>query len=443
MSQSPRHHSDTVVALGGGATEPRSGAGMDRRLQRRRPKWLWPAVAVGAVIAVAALTWLFRPTTASVRQVAEGRVTIATVEQGVFDDFIPVRGRVTPARTVFLDAVEGGRVESVHREDGAVVDPGDLIAVLSNSQLQLDVIAREAAVEEQLNNLRTIELNLERNRLDHKRNLVEIDYQITRLSRIVARRAELAERGNVSQADLDAAKDELAYFGRRREVTIEARDTDELLSKAQIEQLRASSTRLQANLELARGNLDALNIRAPIAGTLTALNAEIGQSLSRGERIGQVDSPDAFKIEARVDEFYIDRVAPGLLAEIRMGDALHELRVGKIYPQIADGQFVADLLFNGDGPDDLRRGQTLQTRLFLGDPQPALLLPHAAFLQNTGGNWAFVVEPDGRSAVRRDIRTGRRNANVVEVLDGLNAGDRVVVSSYQSYQGVERLEIAS
>lgn len=184
-----------------------------------------------------------------------------------------------------------------------------------------------------------------------------------------------------------------------------------------------------------------MSIHAPFEGRLTALNAEIGQSLARGERIGQIDSPESFKIEARVDEFYIDRVEAGLPAQIRVSGAAYELRIGKIYPQIDNGQFLAELLFSGESPRDLRRGQTLQTRLFLGDPEPALLIPNGAFMQDTGGNWVFVLDADGATAHRRMIRTGRRNANMAEVLAGLEPGDRIVVSGYQAYADVDQLII--
>ncbi|MFQ5347353.1 MAG: HlyD family secretion protein [Rhodothalassiaceae bacterium] len=259
------------------------------------------------------------------RIVSESRLTISTVTRGRFEDFIPVRGRVTPLKTVYLDAVEGGRVEAIHVEDGAHVEAGQLLVTLSNATLQLDVIAREADVTEQLNNLHRPELQLEQNRLAHRRDLVEIDYQITRLGRLVARRKQLVAQGFVSQQDYDAAADELAYWQKRREVTLEAQETDRRLQQAQIKQLRDLSQQLRKNLALARKNLDSLNVRAPVAGLLTAFDLEVGQSLARGDRIVQIDDPERFKLSALIDEFYPPRVDIGQTATVDIAGQTYAL----------------------------------------------------------------------------------------------------------------------
>jgi HlyD family secretion protein len=368
------------------------------------------------------------------------RITVSTVTTGTFEDFIPLRGRLVPRSTVFLDAIEGGRVEQILVEDGAIVEAGDMIAVLSNTNLQLEVLGREAAVTEQLNNMRTIELQLEQNRLSHKRNLVEIDYQITRLSREINRQRELISKNLVSQSTVDQLEDELTYYQNRREVTLESQATDARMQEQQLQQLRDAGEQLQAGLEFARKNLDDLSVRAPVAGKLSGFNIEIGQSIARGGRLGQIDDPDGYKLNARIDEYYLGRVDLQQVASAEHNGRDLDLRVSKIYPQVNEGQFEVDMIF-AEQPEGLRRGQTLQTRLTLGDNTDATLIPNGAFYQETGGNWVFVVAPSGGEAVKRNVSLGRRNTKFIEVLDGLEPGENVITSPYTSFVGMDRLNL--
>lgn len=435
--QSPKREPDST----------RSGiqqSGMDRRIERRTPKWLKPALIGGGVLVAAILLLkIFGPEGGRTLKVESDRVVVSRVTQGQFDDFIPVRGRVTPLKTIFLDAVEGGQVEAIHIEDGAVVKQGQLLVELSNTALQLDVIGREALVTEQLNNLRSLELAHEQNALAHKRDIIEMDYQITRLKREIARQQELVDEGLAPRRDFEQLQDEYAYYLRRREVQIESQTTDAKLQAAQMDQLRDATNQLQRNLVVARGNLESLNVRAPVDGQLTAFDLEVGQSLSPGERIGQLDDPDNYKITADIDEFYLGRVDIGQTAHFTLGGDDYDLRVSKVYPQVQNGQFEVDMVFVGDAPHDIRRGQTVQTRLQLGDPSEALLIPNGAFYQDTGGNWIFVVSTDGTQAVRRNVRLGRRNLRYIEVLDGLEVGEEVITSPYTNYIDMDRLELGS
>ena len=433
-----------LEATGGGGERLRavSGAGMDRPVKRRFPRWFLPALATAAgVIGLALLLWAFWPEGGRVLRIEAGLLRTARVTTGTFEDFIPLRGTVVPAATVFLDAVEGGRVEQIFVEDGARVEKGQLLVRLSNPGLQLEVIAREADVTEQLNNLRTLELQFARNALEHERNLVEIDYQITRLSRLAARREALVKTGAVSRQDYEQTMDELAYWRRRREVTLKAQESDRRLQQAQIRQQKDLTAQLERNLALARRNLAALEVRAPVAGLLTAFDLQPGQSLSPGTRIGQIDDPDHFKLQAAVDEFYLPRVEVGQRAELEFEGRDYALRLKKIYPQVRSGQFLVDFVFEGAPPAGIRRGQSLPLKLTLSDPEPALLIPNGPFYQDTGGNWIFVVTPDGRQAVKRSVRLGRRNARYIEVLEGLSEGEEVVISSYAGFAEMDRLEL--
>jgi len=421
-----------------------SGAGMDRKIERRRLPLAAIGTGAGALSVIAVVAW-FLVDQAGTRTLSidNNRVVIAPVSEGLFEDYIPIRGRVTPRRTVYLDVIEGGQVEQRLVEDGAMVEAGDLLVVLSNTAMQLDVTRNEAMVTEQLNNMRTIELQLEQNRLQHKRDLVEIDYQIQRLTRTVDRLDNLDHAGVAAKSQLEDARDELDYNTKKRAVTLESQATDARLQETQLKFLRESAEQLQASLNLARRNLDALNVRAPVSGKLSGLDVEIGQSIQRGGRLGQIDDPDSHKLRVEVDEFYLNRVDIGLPAHFEHGGKRYDLTVDKIYPQVTNGQFELDLQFDGNEPDDIRRGQTIQATLTLGDSVAALLVPNGAFYQDTGGNWMFVVNDAGTEAVRRSVRLGRRNAKYIEVLDGLEKGEDVVVSPYSSFKDMDRLSLSS
>ncbi|WOJ94777.1 efflux RND transporter periplasmic adaptor subunit [Congregibacter variabilis] len=433
----------TLSAVSVGSSTGKSGAGMDRKIDRRR----WPVKKVALAFLVAGLmvfvAWLaLSVSDGRSLQVDSGRVNISSVTRGTFEDFIPIRGSVTPRRTVFLDSIEGGRVEQRLVEDGALVEANQILAVLSNTSLQLDVTRNEALATEQLNNMRTIELQLEQNRLEHKRNLVEINYQIKRLTRTIERQEGLAARGVSAQSTLDDARDELEYFENRRAVTLESQEADARLQQTQLEFMRDNTDRLERNVVYARKNLDSLNVRAPVAGKLSGWDVEVGQSISNGGRLGQVDDPENFKLRANIDEFYLGRVQIDQAASFERDGERHTLKISKIYPQVNNGQFDVDLVFDEAEPEGIRRGQTLQLKLTLGDATEATLIPNGAFFQDTGGNWIFVVTTDGSEALRRPVRLGRRNSRFIEVLEGLEPGERVVTSPYTSYTDMQRLKLA-
>ena len=421
---------------------PHRGAAMDRKIAASGLPARTIAMAIGALAVMGAAVAVWMVPGGRALKVDNTAITVSTAAPGNFEDFIPIRGRVVPLTTVYVDAIDGGRVEAVHVEDGAVLAAGDALVELTNTQLQLDVIARESEVTQQLNNLRGLELTLERDRLQHNRDLVEIDYQIVRLGRLLERRKTLSQKGAVSDADLQNTNDEFEYFKKKREVVRDSQAANQRLQATQVVELRAAAAQLEHNLQFARKNVDGLKVRAAVAGKLTAFTIEVGQSLAPGTRIGQIDDPSRYKVTAEIDEFYLNRVDIGQTATVLSDGRTYELAIAKIYPQVRDGRFSVDLTFAAGQPADIRRGQTLQLKLTLGDAAEALLIPDGAFFQDTGGSWLFVVSPGGADAARRTVRLGRRNARVIEVLDGLEPGERVVTSPYTAFLDKDRLVIA-
>lgn len=421
-----------------------AGVGMDRIIEKKKNPFkvaLW----AGAGLAVAILLYSLINDVGGGRtfKVNENRLVISSVTTGTFEDFIPVRGRVTPLKTVFLDAVAGGRVERILIEDGNILIKGQQIIELSNPNLQLNVMNSEAAVTEQLSRMQDTELRLEQNRLGHKKTLVNLDYQIKKLTRDVERNRILYKQNNIIKSKLEMAEDELDYNIKMRALTVETQAADQRMQVQQLKFLQSSGKRLERSLKVARNNLDQLNMKAPVGGKLSGFNLEVGQNIKQGERVGQVDDPDNFKLRANIDEFYLGRVDLGQTATFERGGRNFDMKIAKIYPDVENGQFEIDLVFLDETPADIRRGQTIQTKLTLGDANMALLIPNGAFYQDTGGSWLFVVGPDGQLAIKRSVKLGRRNSRFIEVLDGLELGERVVTSPYTSFKEMDRLKLSA
>lgn len=424
--------------------KPPVGAGMDRVIETKTKLSLKQRILIGAaavLLAGGGAAWVVADSQGR-QTVAAANLSIATVTRGTFDDFVPLRARVTPLVSVYLDAVEGGRIDRVLVEDGAMVTAGQPLAILSNATLQLDVIAREADVSQQLNNLRSQELELQRSRLENRRNLAEIEWQMRKAGRQLERDQKLAAGGWVSGKALRDSEDEAKYLKERRQVTAETMATEERLQASQLAQLRSAASGLTANLRLARASLDALVIKAPVTGQLSGFSPQVGQSLGRGERLGQVDSAGRNKLVAEIDEFYLGRVEPGQHATVEWVGKRWPLTVAKIYPQVKNGSFTADLTFDAGEPPELQRGQTLAPKLTLGDPAPAVIVANGAFYQDSGGAFVFVVSKDGGSAEKRSVRLGRRNPDSIEVIGGLQPGDRIITSSYSGFADKDRLTLS-
>ena len=420
-----------------------SGQAMDRVVERR-PFWRRRGLVAAVILAAAAgALWFFflRSDGGQSLAVAGSNITTGRVTRGRFDDVIEVRGRVTPLRTTYVDTASGGQVEKILIEDGARVTRGQLICELSNTQLQLDLISREAQITEQMNDLRGLELAQEQTRLVHEREMVEVQYQIKRLTRQMANSERLVGSGVSPRNELDDMKDELAYYQKRLKVQTDTRAAADKLQRAQLVQLRTANQQLNKNLEIARKNLESLKVKAPADGQLSAFTLEVGQSLAPGDRIAQIDDPEHYKLIADLDEFYLNRVDIGQRADYPLDGKSYQLQVAKIRPQVQNGQFQVELVFVGQAPAAVRRGQTAQVRLQLGQPTDATLVPNAAFYNDTGGTWVFVVSGDHTRAVRRTVRLGRRNPKHIEVLDGLSVGEEIVTSPYTNYLEMDRLEL--
>jgi HlyD family secretion protein len=413
---------------------------MDQPIKKKK----WPArriityAAAGTFVLLVLYMLLFQSNRSTLNVESE-KLTIATVQRGPFQEFIPVMGEVLPVQTIFLDVEEGGLVEKIYLEAGSALKKGDKILKLSNTSLLMDIMYREAELFQQINNLRNTRLLFEQSRLALERDLADLDFQVEKQKRKYESYQSLYDEKLVSRHDFEDTRDEYAMTQNKRRLTAESQEKDLDYRQQQIVQLEDAVKRMEENLKVAKGKLDNLTLCAPITGILTSLQAEPGQSKSPGERLGQIDAPEGFKARAGIDEFYIDRIQKGKPGQFELSGGTYRMLVSRVYPEVKDGKFSVDLEFPGRQAPGIRRGQTLHIRLELSDVAEALLLPRGGFFQKTGGNWVFVLEPDGKTAVKREIRLGRQNPDVFEVLGGLRTGERVVTSSYDNFGDNERL----
>lgn len=382
--------------------------------------------------------------TGKIYNVATQNLVISKVTQAQFAEFLPLRGVVEPEDTIFIDAIDGGRVEEVFVQEGAIVEQGQKVLKLSNTNLQLNVLAREAEVSEQINNMRNTRLALEQNQLKLKRDVIELDFEVLRLEKRFARNKTLIGKKLISTQAFENVQDELAFQLKYRETVKESQEKEALLQTQQLEQLAQSIKTLESNLSISRASLDKLVIRAPSAGQLTFLDAKVGESKRNGERLGQVDLIEQYKVSAQVDEFYISRVNKGQTASFTLNQENHQLTIAKVYPGIDNGKFKVDfLLSDTKSVKQLRLGQSLQLKFNLSSSESKLQIANGGFMQNTAGSWAFIIDPSSNTATKRNIRLGRKNPQAIEVLSGLQAGDQVITSSYASFADAEQLNLSA
>jgi len=422
--------------------KPLSG-GMDRVIEKKKlPAWAKYSAAV-ALVVLLVLTWIFLAPRGNSQTVESDRLTISEVRNGTFDDFLPLRSLVTPLLTVYLDAVEGGRVDKILVEDGASVKKGQLLAVLTNADLQLETLQSQTYVAQQIYNQQLAELSQEQTRSQNSQAVTAAENEFAKAKRQYDLEAPLAAKGFVAGKVFSDTRDDLLAAQRKLDEARHTELAERKLQATQLTQMRQTSATLQGALGIARTNLDQLNLRAPVDGQLSSFSIQIGQSMSKGERLGQIDSPGHNKLRAQVDEFYLGRVQVGQIATVDYAGKTYKLKVARIYPQVKNGIFEADLWFIGEEPQGIQRGQTLQARLTFGDPTKARLLPNGAFYNDTGGSWVFVVAPDGHHAIKRQVRLGRRNEDFIEVLDGLDPGEKVITSPYTGFADKDRLTISN
>ena len=417
---------------------------MDRKIEKKK----WPPKKIAAylgiiLMAIFIIYQLFFSDKSSRLNVNQERLVIYTVHNGEFQEFIPVIGMVIPIKTIYLDAVEGGTVEQIYLEAGSFVNQGDPILKLTNTNLLLDIMYREAELFQQSNNLRNTRLAMEQNALIIKAQLMDLEFEIKKTYRDYKNQKSLVDQNLIAVQEFETTRDEYEYLNNKLALTLQSYHQDSVFREIQMEQLEASLVRMENNLEIVKQNMSNLILKAPVSGQLTSRNAEIGESKTRGERLGQIDVLDGFKLLIAVDEYYISRISIGQKGTFTFDGKKHELRVGKVYPEVLNGRFEVDMEFVSEEPEGIRRGQSQHIRLELGDPGEGLLLARGGFFQKTGGQWVYLMDESGEFAVKQPIRLGRQNTEVFEVLDGLNPGDRVITSSYDSYGDVDKLLISN
>ncbi len=415
---------------------------MDRKIEKqKRPLWQWVALASGVLLVVILLWQLISDASIRTYSVPAEQVVISTVEFGAFEDVIPIRGTIQPLNSVFLDAVDGGVVEEIFVEEGTFVAEGQPLLQFSNSDLQLNVARNDTSITEQLNNLNNITNQLETTKIQTERELIETQFRMTNLQRRLPRMEQLVRERVAAVEEYEAVRDEAVYLEDLIENIRSRQVLENRIREERMKQIEVQIGQLQNNLAMSQSSYENLLVRAPIAGQLTSFPVEIGENKTRGTRLGQIDVADRYRAVAQVDEFYVTRVVEGQSARFTLGGGEYRAMVAKVYPEILNGTFTVDLVFEGDGPPGLRRGQTLQMNLTLGNPVDSLLLPVGGFIQDTGGNWAFVLDASGDYATKRELRIGRRNNRMIEVQEGLEPGERVITSSYGSMVDMERIQL--
>jgi HlyD family secretion protein len=367
------------------------------------------------------------------------RITISEIKKGSFQEFIPVNGIVLPVTTIYLDAIEGGRVEEKFVEDGALMKKGQPILKLANTDLELSLSNQETSVFNVLTQMQLTRNAAEQNTIRQLNQMAEVDNALAEAERVYKLNKHLHDEKAIGSQELKQSENNHKYQVERKKLTEETLQKDKVSGKQQVSQMGQSYARMQNALALMRRKVGDLIVRAPVDGQLTSLDAEIGQSKNKGERLGQVDVLSGFKVRADIDEHYISRIFTGLMGEVTLAGKDYKLKIRKVYTQVNNGRFQVDMDFVNGVPEGIRRGQTLQIRLALSDETQAFLLAKGGFFQQTGGNWIFKVADNGSMAYKTDIQLGRQNPDYYEVLQGLKPGDKVVTSSYENYGNMQEL----
>jgi HlyD family secretion protein len=369
------------------------------------------------------------------------RITITDVKKGTFQEFIPVNGVVLPITTIYLDVLEGGRVEERYVDDGAVMKKGQPIVRLSNTDLELSLVQQETSVYNLLTQMQISRNAAQQNTVSKLNQATDVESDLREAERIYKLNKHLYEQKAIGAQEFKQAENRYTYLSQKKKLTDQILSQDSVSTGQELSQSRQSYMGSQNALNVMRKKVGDLVVRAPVDGQLTSLDAEIGQSKQKGERLGQIDVLSGFKVRVDIDEHYISRIYTGLMGQVNLAGKDYKLKIKKVYTQVANGRFQVDMEFDGEVPTGIRRGQTLQIRLALSDETQAILLKKGGFYQQTGGNWIFVVSESGKTAYRVNIRLGRQNPDYYEVQEGLKPGDRVVTSSYENYTNMQELII--
>ncbi|TAL78244.1 MAG: HlyD family efflux transporter periplasmic adaptor subunit [Bacteroidetes bacterium] len=375
----------------------------------------------------------------STYKVEKDKLIIETVTQDQFNDYITVPGTVEPITIIYLDAQEGGRVEEKVIEEGSMVKKGDIILKLSNPDLHLNILDSEAQLAEKENFLRNTQINMEQNRLQVKRELVTLKYEIERKERNYQQNLILMKDNLISKEDFIRSKEDVDMSRQSRELYLERQRQDSAFYSININTMITNLDNMRKNLQLVRERAENLNVRAPVDGQLGLLTPEIGQSIQRGSNMGQINVLTSYKVTAQIDEHYIDRVRTQLTATLDRQGKEYNLVVKRVYPEVRNGTFEIDMIFRDSMPDNIRTGQTYYTSLQLGQPKVSVLVPIGGFFQETGGQWIFVLDPSESFAIKRNISIGRKNPRFYEVLEGLQPGEKVIISGYETFGKNEKL----
>lgn len=395
---------------------------------------------VGVVLLVSLIAFvLVSSGGASKLNVEIDRIIINEVTRGAFQEDIPVNGAVLPITTIYLDALEGGRVEEKYVEDGSFMKKGEPILKLSNTDLELSLVNQETSVYNLLTQMQISQNAARQNTISKLNQLTDVENSFIEAKRIYDLNQHLYQKEAVGRQELLQSKNNFNYQKERLQLAREVLKQDSISVEQELNQARNSYQRTQSALELMRKKVGDLVVRAPVDGQLTSLDAEIGQSKTKGERLGQIDVLSGYKVRVDIDEHYISRIYPGQRGTVHLNNSTYHLLIKKVYTQVTNGRFQVDMEFDGEDPDGIRRGQTLQIRLALSQEKQALLVPRGGFFQQTGGNWIFKLSEDGSRAYRVDIKLGSQNTRYYEVLQGLEPGDRVITSSYDNYGAIEEL----
>jgi len=415
---------------------------MDRVLPKKKwnNKRITTVAGIAGIILLIGASYYFTSGNSRLN-VDQERISIAEVKNGSFREFIPVNGNVLPISTIYLDASVGGRVEEKFVEDGAVLKKDDPIMRLSNTDQELSLVNQETQVLNLLTQMEIAKTNAQQNTVMHLNQMADVENAYREAKRIYDMNKKLYDRKVISRQEFEKTVNEYNYQKERIRLTKQILRQDSVSTQQSLKQSQQTYDRTRSALELMRQKVGDLIVRAPVDGQLTSFDAEIGQNKNPGERLGQIDVLSGFKVRADIDEHYITRIYPDLEGEFTLAGKSYKLRIKKVYTQVTNGRFQVDMEFVDEVPDGIRRGQTLQIRLALSDETKALLVPKGGFYQQTGGNWIFKLDKDGKSAYRVDIQLGRQNPDYYEVIQGLEPGDKVITSSYETYEKVQELVI--